>query len=139
LADGSVYPAPGRFLAADRQIDPKTGTIRISATFPNPQQLLRPGQYGRVGAETRTLTNALLVPQRAVTELQGSAQVRVVGADDAVHVKAIKTGPRIGTRWVITEGLSPGERVIVDSGQPAEGTKVTTRPFDTDGGSRGGK
>src|SRR5262245_33577340 len=81
LADGSVYPAPGRFLAADRQIDPKTGTIRISATFPNPQQLLRPGQYGRVGADTQTLTAALLVPQRAITELQGSTQVRIVGAD----------------------------------------------------------
>ena len=129
LADGSVYPAPGRFLAADRQIDPKTGTIRISATFPNPEQLLRPGQYGRVGTDTLTLTNALLVPQRAVSELQGGAQLRVVGPDDAVHVKAIKVGPRIGTRWVVTEGLSPGDRVIVDSGQPNEGTKVTTKPF----------
>lgn len=129
LADGSVYPSPGRFLAADRQIDPKTGTIRISATFPNPQQLLRPGQYGRVSAETQTLTNALLVPQRAVSELQGTTQLRVVGPDDTVHVKAVKIGPHIGTRWVITEGLAPGDRVVVDSGQPNEGTKVTTKPY----------
>ena len=129
LADGSVYPSPGRFLAADRQIDPKTGTIRISATFPNPQQLLRPGQYGRVSAQTETLTDALLVPQRAVSELQGSAQLRVVGPDDTVHVRAVKIGPRIGTRWVIAEGIAPGDRVIVDSGQPSEGTKVTTKPF----------
>jgi RND family efflux transporter MFP subunit len=139
LADGTVYPATGHFLAADRQIDPKTGTIRISAAFPNPHQLLRPGQYGRVSAETRTLTNALLVPQRAVSELQGTAQIRIVAADDTVHVKAIKTGPRVGTRWVVAEGLSPGDRVIVDSGQPADGTKVTTKPFTTtDAGARGG-
>jgi membrane fusion protein (multidrug efflux system) len=129
LADGSVYPSPGRFLAADRQIDPKTGTIRISATFPNPQQLLRPGQYGRVSADTQTLTDALLVPQRAVSELQGTTQLRVVGPDDTVHVKAIRLGPHIGTRLVITEGLAPGDRVVVDSGQPSEGTKVTTKPY----------
>ena len=138
LADGTVYPATGHFLAADRQIDPKTGTIRISAAFPNPRQLLRPGQYGRVSAETRTVSNALLVPQRAVSELQGSAQVRVVGPDDTVHVKPVKTGPRIGTRWVITDGLAAGDRVVVDSGQPAEGTKVTTKPFVQDAGARGG-
>ena len=138
LADGTVYPATGHFLAADRQIDPKTGTIRISAAFPNRQQLLRPGQYGRVSTETRTVSNALLVPQRAVSELQGSAQVRIVGPDDAVHVKAVTTGPRVGTRWVITEGLAPGDRVVVDSGQPAEGTKVTTTPFVQDAGARGG-
>jgi membrane fusion protein (multidrug efflux system) len=132
LADGSIYPSPGRFLAADRQIDPKTGTIRISATFPNPKQFLRPGQYGRVSADTQTLSNALLVPQRAVGELQGSAQLRIVGPDDAVHVKLVKLGPRIGTRLVIAEGLSPGDRVIVDSGQPTEGTKVTTKPYVAD-------
>jgi membrane fusion protein (multidrug efflux system) len=138
LADGTVYPATGHFLAADRQIDPKTGTIRISAAFPNPHQLLRPGQYGRVSAETQTVSNALLVPQRAVSELQGATQVRIVAADDTVQVKAIKTGPRVDTRWVVTEGLSPGDRVIVDSGQPAQGTKVVTKPFVADGGARGG-
>ena len=138
LADGTVYPATGYFLAADRQIDPKTGTIRISAAFPNPNQLLRPGQYGRVSAETQTVRDALLVPQRAVSELQGASQVRVVGPDDTVQVKTIKTGPRVATRWVVTEGLSPGDRVIVDSGQPAQGTKVITKPFVAGGGARGG-
>ena len=138
LADGTVYPARGYFLAADRQIDPKTGTIRISAAFPNPNQLLRPGQYGRVSAETQTVRDALLVPQRAVSELQGATQVRIVSADDIVQVKAIKTGPRVDTRWVVTEGLSPGDRVIVDSGQPAQGTKVVTKPFVAGGGARGG-
>jgi membrane fusion protein (multidrug efflux system) len=138
LADGTVYPATGHFLAADRQIDSKTGTIRISAAFPNPHQLLRPGQYGRVSADTRTVTNALLVPQRAISELQGSAQVRIVSADDMVHVKSIKTGPRVGTRTVVEQGLSPGDRVIVDSGQPAEGTKVVTKPYAADPGPRGG-
>src|SRR5690606_31186300 len=78
LADGSKYDQPGRFLAADRQLDPRTGTIRISATFPNPDQILRPGMYGRVRAETAIVEGALLVPQRAVAEMQGTAQVRVV-------------------------------------------------------------
>ena len=91
-----------------------------------------------MSAQTQTLRDALLVPQRAVSELQGAAQVRVVAADDTVQIKAIKTGPRVDTRWVVTEGLSPGDRVIVDSGQPAPGTKVVTRPFVADGGARGG-
>jgi membrane fusion protein (multidrug efflux system) len=138
LADGTVYPATGHFLAADRQIDPTTGTIRISAAFPNPNQLLRPGQYGRVSANTQNVRDALLVPQRAVSDLQGATQVRIVAADDTVHVKTIKTGHRVDTRWVVTEGLSPGDRVIVDSGQPAQGTKVVTKPFVADAGARGG-
>ena len=78
------------------------------------------------------------MPQRAVSELQGAAQIRIVGPDEAVHVKAIKTGPRIGSRWVVEQGLSPGDRVVVDSGQPAEGTKVTTKPYTPDAGARGG-
>ncbi len=138
LADGTVYPAPGKFLAADRQIDPTTGTIRISATFPNPQQLLRPGQYGRVTAETQTVEGALLVPQRAVTDLQGGSQLRIVGPDDVVHVKTVKTGAILGTRILVVGGLAAGDRVIVDSGAPAEGTKVTTRPYAPDANGRGG-
>jgi membrane fusion protein (multidrug efflux system) len=138
LADGTVYPATGYFLAADRQIDPKTGTIRISAAFPNPNQLLRPGQYGRVTANTQNVRDALLVPQRAVSELQGATQIRIVAADDTVQVKTIKTGARVDTRFVVTEGLSPGDRVIVDSGQPAQGTKVVTKPFVVNTGARGG-
>jgi membrane fusion protein (multidrug efflux system) len=137
LADGTVYPEPGRFQAADREIDPRTGTIRISAVFPNPRRLLRPGQYGRVKADTRTIRDALLVPQRAVSELQGGSQVHLVAADDTVRIRAIKTGPRIGSRWIVEEGLAPGDRVIVDSAQPAEGTKVTTKPFVQDVGAPG--
>jgi len=138
LADGTVYPAPGQFLAADRQIDPTTGTMRISAIFPNPQQLLRPGQYGRVTVETQTVDGALLVPQRAITDLQGGSQLRIVGADDVVHVKSVKTGAVLGTRILVVGGLAAGDRVIVDSGAPAEGTKVTTRPYAPDANGRGG-
>jgi RND family efflux transporter MFP subunit len=129
LADGQEYPEPGTFLAADRQIDPKTGTIRISATFPNPNSQLRPGQYGRVSADTRVASDVLLVPQRAVTDLQGTAQIRVVGADNAVEVRSISLGERIGSRWIVQKGLAAGDRVIVDAGQLAAGTKVNTKPF----------
>jgi RND family efflux transporter MFP subunit len=133
LADGQIYPAKGTFLAADRQIDPKTGTIRISAAFPNPTNQLRPGQYGRVSADTRIATGALLVPQRAVTDLQGTSQIRIVAADDTVQVKSVTLGDRLGSRWIVDKGLKAGDRVIVDSGQLAPGTKVATRPFATNG------
>jgi len=101
LSDGTVYPRRGSFLAADREIDAKTGTIRISAIFPNPDRTLRPGQYGRVRAETRVLSSALLVPQRAVTELQGSFRVRVVGKDNIVSTRTVTPGERIGSRWIV--------------------------------------
>jgi multidrug efflux pump subunit AcrA (membrane-fusion protein) len=107
LADGSVYPQSGSFLAADREIEVKTGTIRISAEFPNPSRILRPGQYGRVRAETHVRTDALLAPQRAVSELQGSIQVRVVGPDNKVSTNTVKVGDRIGSRWIIDEGCNP--------------------------------
>jgi RND family efflux transporter MFP subunit len=129
LADGSEYPLAGRFQAADRQIDPRTGTMRVSAIFPNPRAVLRPGQYGRVLASTRTITAALVVPQRAVSETQGGSIVRVVGSDGKVQVRQVTPGPRLGGRWVIDRGLQPGDRVIVDAGQLAEGLAVTTRPF----------
>jgi membrane fusion protein (multidrug efflux system) len=125
LADGSEYGQVGSFLAADRQIDPRTGTIRISATFPNPDHILRPGLYGRVRAETALLSNALLVPQRAVAELQGAAQVRVVGADNKVSLRNVKLGARAGNRWVVESGLSPGDQVVVDAPQLRDGTVVT--------------
>jgi RND family efflux transporter MFP subunit len=131
LADGQMYPEKGTFLAADRQIDPKTGTIRISATFPNANNQLRPGQYGRVSADTRVARDVLLIPQRAVTDLQGKAQVRVVAPDDTVQVKSITLGERIGSRWIVEDGIEAGDRVIVDSGQLAPGTKVGTKPFTT--------
>lgn len=129
LADGSEYPRTGRFLAADREIDPKTGTIRISAAFPNPEHILRPGQYGRVTANTQTLPNALLVPQRAVTELQGLYQVRVVGDGDRVQTKQVKVGQRVGNRWLVLEGLSAGARVVVDGASTKDGQRVTVKPY----------
>jgi RND family efflux transporter MFP subunit len=129
LADGSEYPQPGVFVGADRQIDPRTGTIRISAAFPNPSHILRPGQYGRVEATTQTLDNALLVPQRAVTELQGTSQLRVVGADNKLRVVNVTMGPRLGNRWVVSKGLEPGARVALDAPQIQDNTLVNPRPF----------
>ena len=129
LADGSVYPRMGSFLAADREIDPKTGTIRISAIFPNPDRTLRPGQYGRVRAETSVKTDALLVPQRAVSELQGSFQVRVVGKDNVVSTRKVSTGERVDSRWIIENGLKPGDRVVVEGPQTRDGTVVNPEPF----------
>lgn len=129
LADGSQYPRPGAFLAADRQIDPRTGTIRISATFPNPKQTLRPGQYARVTAETQVLKNALLVPQRAVAELQGASQIRLVGEGDKVVLRTVTLGARVGSRVIVSNGLEPNARVIVDGPQLRPGAVVKTRPY----------
>jgi RND family efflux transporter MFP subunit len=129
LADGSEYPTPGSFLAADRQVDPRTGTLRISASFANPQHILRPGQYGRVQAETKIVRSALLVPQRAVSELQGASQVRVVGPDNKVSVRTVTLGSRSGARWVVTQGLDPGAQVIVDATQLREGQVVKAHPY----------
>ncbi len=124
-ADGSVFPQKGKFLAADRQIDPGTGTLRIAGVVPNPDLLLRPGQYARVRATIRTVHDALLVPQRAVSELQGGFQVVTVGADNVAHVKSVKVGARSGSLWVIEQGLAPGDRVVVEGVQKArEGAAV---------------
>jgi RND family efflux transporter MFP subunit len=136
LGDGSVYPRNGVFLAADREIDAKTGTIRISAAFPNPDRTLRPGQYGRVHAETRVREDALLVPQRAVTELQGSFQLRVVGPDNVVSTKTVKVGDRVGSRWIVEQGLQPGARVVVEGGSTRDGTVVRPTPFTPPAGAR---
>lgn len=129
LADGSRYPHPGRFLAADRQIDPKTDTIRMSAAFPNPDRVLRPGQTGQVRAETSVKTDALLVPQRAVTELQGSYQIRVVGPDNRIATRTVTPGTRVGNRWIIDQGLTPGTRVVVEGAAAKDGTLVAPEPF----------
>src|SRR5262249_27734944 len=117
LADGSVYDKTGHYLAADRQVDPKTGTIRISAAFPNPGNRLRPGQYGRVRAETRTVPDALLVPQRALQEMQGAFQVRVLSPDNKVNTRTVRVGDRLGSRAIVEDGLKPGERVVVEGAQ----------------------
>ena len=121
LADGTTYPEKGTFYFADRQVDPKTGAIRMAGVFPNPNNGLRPGQFGRVRAVTSTQEDALMVPQRAVSELQGTYQVAVVGQDNKVSFRPVKVGEKSGSMWVITEGLTPGEVVV------AEGT-IKVRP-----------
>jgi RND family efflux transporter MFP subunit len=117
LSDGSTYAQKGKFFVADRQVDQKTGSIRLAGIFPNPGNTLRPGQYARVRAITSTKESALLVPQRAVTELQGSYRVAVVGNDNKVSVRPVKVGPRIGAMWVIEDGLKPEERVVAEGTQ----------------------
>jgi membrane fusion protein (multidrug efflux system) len=134
LTDGSIYPRKGRILLADRQVDPNTGTIRIVAAFPNPGNILRPGQYGRVHVETNMKKDALLIPQSAVAQSQGSYQVAVVGGDHKVSMRAVKPGETVGTMWVIDEGLKPGEQVVVEGLQKLrEGTGVTPKPAQLSG------
>src|SRR5467141_5182799 len=129
LTDGSIFPHKGKILLADRQVDPNTGTIRIVAAFPNPGNILRPGQYGRVRVETSMKKGALLLPQSAVGQLQGSYQVAVVGSDHKVSMRAVKPGETVGTMWIIDEGLKPGEQVVVEGLQKLkEGTLVTPKP-----------
>ncbi len=135
LADGSVHPHPGRFAFADRQVDIRTGTIKVAALFPNPKNLIRPGQYAKIRARAQIKKGALLVPQRAVTELQGNYQVAVVGDDNRASIRTVKTGERIGRFWVINEGLKPGERVIAEGVQKArQGLPVNPKPFQTEAG-----
>jgi len=115
------------FYLVDRQVNLTTGTLTIAGLFPNPDLLLRPGQYGRVRADTQTKTNALLVPQRAVAELQGSFQVVVVETQNntnKTHLRPVKVGPQVGSKWIIEDGLKPGDRVVVEGIQAREGTVV---------------
>jgi RND family efflux transporter MFP subunit len=129
LADGSSYPQKGKILLADRQVDPNTGTIRLVAAFPNPGNILRPGQYGRVRVETSMKKGALLLPQSAVAQSQGSYQVAIVGRDHKVSMRTVKPGATVGTMWVIDEGLKPGEQVVVEGLQKLrDGTLVTPKP-----------
>src|SRR2546425_2457867 len=130
LADGTTYPHTGRFLFADRQIDQSTGAILLTGQFPNPGNILRPGQYAKVRAVVGVQQNALLVPQRAVTELQGNYQVAVVNDDDKVAIENVKVGDRVGPLWMINEGLRPGQRVIVDGVMKVRaGVQVNPIPF----------
>jgi membrane fusion protein (multidrug efflux system) len=130
LADGRVFPHKGRLYFADRQVDERTGTIKIATLFPNPGNILRPGQFAKIRALIETQKGALLVPQRAVNELQGRFQVAVVGPDNKVDLRWVKVGERAGPLWVIDEGLKPGERVIVEGIQKAKaGLPVTPKPF----------
>jgi len=113
LADGSVYPRSGKVLWTDRQMDSSTGTIRVAAAFPNSGNILRPGEYGRIRAVTEVRHNALLVPQSAVTELQGSFQVAVVGSDNKVKIQPVQVGSQVGSDWIITQGDRASDRVMV--------------------------
>lgn len=117
LADGSTYPREGKFYAADRQVDIQTGAIRLCGLFPNPEGILRPGQFGRVRFVSYIQPNAILIPQKAVSELQGNYQVAVVGQDNKVNVRSVKVGDQTGQMWIIQEGLKAGERVIVEGVQ----------------------
>jgi RND family efflux transporter MFP subunit len=117
LADGSTYPRPGRFHVADREVDRQTGTILVQAIFPNPDGLLRPGLYAKVRAATVTARGAILVPQRAVQEIQGVYQVAVVGSEDTVSLRTVKVGQQVNGLWIIEDGLRPGERVVTEGMQ----------------------
>jgi len=130
LVDGSLYPHPGKVAVLNRQVDTTTGTFKVAALFPNPNNLLRPGQYGKVRATMSVDKGAMLVPQRAVTEIQGRYVVAVVGADNKVDIRPVTVGERVGTEWVISKGLQPGEQVIVEGTQKARpGATVTPKPF----------
>lgn len=131
LADGSAYPYKGKFYIADRQVDTQTGSIRIAGVFPNPDNILRPGQYARVRAATSIQQNALLVPQRAVSQLQGLYRVAVVGSDNKVSIRTITPGPTVSQLWVVQDGLKAGETVLVDGTQRvSSGAVVKPRPFN---------
>jgi RND family efflux transporter MFP subunit len=114
LDDGSIYPQKGKVITVDRQVDVRTGTMTVKGAFPNPGNILRPGQYAKVRAALEMQKGALLVPQRAVSELQGSYQVGVVGPDGKAEIRVVQPGPRVDSLWVISKGLNPGEKVIVE-------------------------
>ena len=129
LSNGETYRHKGRVAFADRQVDAQTGTIRVAASFPNPGNVLRPGQFGRIRAATVRLSDALLIPQRALTELQGKYQVAVVNPGNKVQVRVITLGPALGSRYIVKDGLKAGERVVVEGiAKAAEGSTVNARP-----------
>jgi membrane fusion protein (multidrug efflux system) len=129
LSDGSRYPAAGYFDAVQRAIDPKVGTISVRAIFPNPEHALRPGQFVKVRFNFDTIRNAVLVPQRAVQEIQGTYQVAVI-ENGKVQIRPVKMGPTLDQEWVVSEGLKPGERVVVEGLQQAKpGVQVVEKPF----------
>jgi membrane fusion protein (multidrug efflux system) len=129
LSDGTVYPHPGRVTTVDRAVDPTTGTLGLQIQFANPDQLLRPGVYGRARVLLENKPGALLIPQRAVQELQNLYNVAVVGADNKVAFRSVKVGQRVDSLWVIDEGLKPGERVVVEGLQRiSDGVTVAPKP-----------
>src|SRR5262250_3453126 len=130
LANGTVYPHEGQTSLVDRQVDVKTGTLRVQGLFPNPGNVLRPGQYARIRTIIATRRGALLVPQKAVSELQGNYQVAVVGSDNKVQIRPVKVGEQVGTEWIIEQGLKPGERVVAEGVQKVRGgVAVNPKPL----------
>ena len=130
LADGRIYPAEGHVVVTGREIDQKTGTITIKGEFPNPNNAIRPGQYARVRAVTDLRKGALVIPQRAISELQGVSQVAVVGQDNKVQFRVVQSGPRDGNLQVVESGLSPGDRVVVEGLQKVrDGVVVDPKPL----------
>jgi membrane fusion protein (multidrug efflux system) len=130
LGNGEVYPKKGKFYALDRNLDTKTGSIRYYVTFPNPGNILRPGQFGKVRFVADIKKGAMVIPQEAVNELQGGYQVAVVGNDNKVSIRPVKMGERIGAMWEVTEGLKPGDKVVVQGGQKVrEGAPVTVKDW----------
>jgi membrane fusion protein (multidrug efflux system) len=130
LGDGTVFPHPGHVIVVNREVDSRTGTIQVRAEFPNAGNLLRPGQYARIRAVTESRKNALLIPQQAVSELQGTYQVGVVDAENKVAIRTVKLGPQFGDMWVVESGIKPGEKVVVDGLQRLrDGMTVAPTPF----------
>jgi membrane fusion protein (multidrug efflux system) len=138
LADGSVYPEKGVADVANRQVDVRTGTIQIQALFPNPNNLLRPGQFARVRAPVDIAKNAVIVPQRAVEDVQGQYQIAVVGADNKVEIRNVEVGDKAGEGWIVKSGLKSGERVVAEGLQKVRGgMTVSPKPFDAAAAPKG--
>lgn len=133
LADGSLYPLKGRLQYIDREVDVRTGTINIQVAFPNPGNVLRPGGYGTVKTVVKTQKGALMVPQRCVTEIQGRNMVAVVGKDDRVAIKQVKTGEKVDSLWVVEQGLKAGDQVVAEGIQKVrDGVQVVVKPYRAD-------
>ena len=138
-ADGQPHPHPGRFQNTENHVDPKTGTLEVQATFPNPDQTLLPGQFGRIHVRSAEKQDAILVPQRAVVDLQGLQSVMAVGPDNKVVVHGIETGARVGDRWIVEQGLKPGDKVIVEGLQKVRpGAVVAPQPYQPPANPSGG-
>ena len=131
LSDGSTYPRKGQVIFTDRQVDPQTGTIRVVGAFPNPGNILRPGQFGRVRALVGVRQGAVLVPQRCVTELQGTYEVAAVAAQNSISIRKVKVGDRVGTLWVIDDGLAAGEEVVTDGTSKVRDGMLVTPMVET--------
>ena len=133
LSDGTQHPYPGKLIFVDRAVDTQTGTLRVDLSFPNPKRTLRPGLYGKVKAESEVVKGALLVPQRAVQELQGTYTVLVVGEGDKVETRKVTPGQKVGSQWIIQDGLKGGERVVVEGFQRLrDGMTVVPKPAAAD-------